>query len=189
MNIEQVKEQAQAQGDHEHPPRIMPKVLILGHGRHGKDTVAELMAERGLSFASSSLYAAEKVVRPALAEVGITYDSLEECYADRVNHRAFWYDQISAFNGGGKSRLAELILENHDVYVGMRSQREYVASLPLFDYVVWVDASKRGLPPEPRDSFDIDYDPLIMQLIDNNKDLKHLEREVDRFVERVMSRW
>lgn len=160
-----------------------PKLLIIGHGRHGKDTVAEMLRdEHGFSFVSSSYFAGEKVVRPALAVCGITYDSMEECYADRVNWRAFWYEAIKAYNKGGKSRLAEEILVDHDMYVGMRSGAEYEASRALFDWVVWVDASGRGLPPEPRDSFDIDYDPETMLRIDNNGTLEDLEEQVSWLV-------
>lgn len=159
-----------------------PKLLILGHGRHGKDTVAEILRDHhGFSFASSSFFAAEMVVRPALAACGVTYDTLEECYADRVNYRSFWYEAISAYNRGGTSRLAEAILVDHDAYVGMRSNREFEASRKLFDIVVWVDATLRGLPLEPTSSLDIVYDPKTMALIDNNGTLEDLREEVAAF--------
>lgn len=160
---------------------MKPKILILGHARHGKDTVAEMLRDRhGYSFCSSSLFAARKVIRPALEEVGVFYDSLEDCYADRVNHRAFWYDQICAYNAGGASRLAEEILVDHDMYVGMRSNDEYQASRKLFDVVLWVDASRRGLPPEDRSSMTIDYDPSRMSWLDNGGTLEDLEDNVDQ---------
>lgn len=146
-----------------------PKLLIIGHGRHGKDTVAELLRDtHGFSFVSSSYFAGQKVVRPALAVCGIHYNNMEDCYEDRVNWRAFWYEAIKAYNKGGKSRLAEEILEHHDMYVGMRSGSEFEASRELFDHVLWVDARERGVPLEPRDSFDIDFDPDRMIRIDNN---------------------
>lgn len=174
----QVVEVPQADNDNRRP-----KLLILGHGRHGKDTVAELLRdEHDFTFASSSFFAAERVVRPALAVCGVVYPTLAECYADRVNHRAFWYEAIKAFNGGGKSRLAEEILVDHDIYVGMRSHAEFLASRELFDHVLWVDAVGRGLPPEPRASFDIDYDPETMIWIDNSGTLEDLRGNVRRFV-------
>lgn len=157
----------------------LPKLLVIGDARHGKDTVAEILRdEYGFSFISSSYFAGEKVVRPALAACGITYASMEECYEDRVNWRAFWYEAIKAYNGGGKSRLAEEILEEHDMYVGMRSGAEFEASRHLFDYVLWVDASGRGVPPEPRDSFDIDFDRDTMFWIDNGGTLEDLRKRV-----------
>lgn len=164
-------------------PARKPKLLIIGHGRHGKDTVAELLRDKfGYSFASSSFFAAETVVRPALAACGITYDTLDACYADRVNHRGFWYEAIAAYNGRGKSKLAEAILEDHDIYVGMRSNAEFEASRELFDVVVWVDAFDRGLTPEPASSFDITFDPATMYRINNGGTLTDLEERVTQLV-------
>ena len=157
----------------------MMKLLVLGHARHGKDTVAEILRDNhGFSFMSSSYFAAEKVIRPALAEIGIVYDTLDECYADRGNHRAFWYDQISAYNGGGKSRLAEEILQEYDMYVGMRSNDEYQASKGLFDLTLWVDSSGRGIPPEPETSMTIKFNPLEMVVVDNGGTLDDLAEAV-----------
>jgi hypothetical protein len=158
----------------------MTRILILGHARHGKDTVAErLRDEWGVSFRSSSLFLAETVVRPALAERGIDYPDLDACYADRVNHRALWREVIAQYNGEDAARLAKAILAVCDCYVGMRTEREYRAAHPLFDYILWVDASGRGLPPEGRDSMTIDFDPGTMHLIDNGGTLAELHERVD----------
>lgn len=178
MNIKQ--NQALIQSDNLDPFR-KPKLLIIGHGRHGKDTVAEILRDRhGFSFISSSLYAAEKVVRPALEACDVHYPNLDACYEDRVNFRAFWYEAIKAYNQGGTSRLAQGILSEYDMYVGMRSGNEYQASKHLFDYTVWVDATGRGMPLEPRSSFDIDFDAAEMIEVSNNGSFEDLEAEVDR---------
>lgn len=159
------------------------KLLILGHARHGKDTAAEYLRDRhGLSFHSSSFFLAEKIVRPELAERGVTYASLEDCYADRVNHRALWREIIADFNCNDAARLARAILDECDCYVGMRTTREYEASRPLFDHVIWVDASGRGLPPEPRDSMDIDFDPERMIRVDNGGTPEQMYGELDGWV-------
>lgn len=155
-----------------------PKILLLGWARHGKDTVAEILRDNhGFRFESSSHFCAEHVCRPAMAELGITYGSLEECYADRVNHRATWYEAIKAYNGEDPARLAKGILEQGDIYVGMRSAYEFAEARKLFDQIWWVDASGRGLPPEPRDSMDIDREPGFT-LIPNNGSLHDLELTV-----------
>lgn len=122
-----------------------PKILILGHGRHGKDTVADLMVENfGLSKTSSSMFAAEHVVRPWLEEKhGLTYTTLERCYEDRVNHREKWYQAICDFNEEDKARLAAAVLEVSDIYVGMRDDQEFFASRHLFDFVIGVTAFER----------------------------------------------
>lgn len=155
------------------------KILVIGHARHGKDTVAEILVEQfGLTFASSSYFAAREVVRPALAAAGVHYESLDDCYDDRGNHRAFWYDQISAYNAENKSRLCEAILSAHDMYVGMRSNDEYQASKHLFDLILWVDASGRGVPPEPETSMTIKFNPAEMVLVDNSGTLEDLAEAV-----------
>lgn len=144
------------------------QLLILGHRRHGKDTAAELLAtELGLSYRSSSLAAAEKAVYPAL-RYRYGYQSLEECFANRDNHRAEWYELIARYNRP-PSRLAQEILSEADIYVGMRSSRGLAAckESDLFDYIITVDASKR-LPLESPDSMDIDVFSEADIILDNN---------------------
>jgi hypothetical protein len=159
------------------------KLLIIGHARHGKDTAAEYLRDaHGISFQSSSLFLAETVVRPALAGRGIFYDSLAECYADRVNHRALWREIIADFNGDDPARLAKAILVVSDCYVGMRSARELWASRALFDAILWIDASGRGLPPEGADSMDIVFDPAWMIRIDNGGPVEAMRAQLDDWV-------
>lgn len=174
-----------------------PKILVLGFKQHGKDTVAEILRdEHGIDFRSSSLFLAEAVVRPALAKRGILYNSLEECFRDRGNHRVAWRDAIAAHNGDDPTRLAQAILAECDCYVGMRSDREYQASRHLFDAVAWVEGTGRKLEDgtvlEPYDeSLDIEFDPVEMHLIDNTGDLDHLRAEVRALMDQIDSteRW
>lgn len=150
------------------------KFLILGHGRHGKDTVAEMMREMyGISYASSSWAAAEIAVYPALRERH-GYRSLDECYADRASHREEWRQLITDYNTPDKSKLCREILGKNDCYVGMRCPLEYAASKDLFDYVIWVDASMR-LPPDPTMGIELDCSMLV---VDNNGGLRDLCGEV-----------
>lgn len=159
------------------------KILILGHAKHGKDTAAEHLRDaHGVDFRSSSLFLADRVVRPALAARGLEYDTLEDCYADRVNHRALWHELIAGYNTPDPARLAKAILAECDCYVGMRSKREYDASRSLFDAVLWIDASRRGLPPEGGDSMDIVFNPAQMLRVDNGGTLEQLRAELDGFV-------
>lgn len=162
------------------------KLLILGHARHGKDTAAEYLNVRhGISFASSSLFLAETVIRPALAGRGMFYDSLADCYADRVNHRALWRELIEDFNRDDPARLAREILAQADCYVGMRMAREFWASRALFDAILWIDASARGLPPEGRESMDITFDPAWMIRIDNGGPVEAMQAQLDEWVRSI----
>lgn len=150
------------------------RILIGGHSRHGKDTVAELL---GLPFESSSMAAAHEVVFPAMRSA---YSTAEECFNDRHNRRAEWYRLISEYNQPDPTRLARRVLEKSSVYVGMRNRLEFLACrhARLFDITIWVDASKR-LPPEGDDSITVlahEFDIVI----DNNGTIEALREKVDR---------
>ena len=162
---------------------MKPKLLIIGHGRHGKDTVAEILAERGYTFKSSSLAAAEIFIYLRLKDQ-FGYNDFEECYNDRNSSdekRKIWYDLICEYNRDDRARLARDILKTSDCYVGMRDRGEIDAcvSEKLFDLVIWVDASDRLSYREPGTSFKIDksYGDII---IDNNGSLDDLKIRVNR---------
>lgn len=157
-----------------------PKILILGHGRHGKDTVAELLQfYTGLTFASSS-YTAAEVILPALnAALGNStghkkYCSVEAAFEGRHNHRMLWKELISLYTATDKSALVKLVLADSDVYVGMRCNLEYEASKHLFDHVIWVDASNRH-STDP--SMDICWDDAMIY-IDNYGTLGQLRGQM-----------
>jgi hypothetical protein len=131
------------------------KLLIIGHMRHGKDTVAEMIEEfTGMSFKSSSEMAAEIFIYNKLKDK-YDYSSFIECFEDRMNHRAEWHDLIKNYNNPDKAKLAKEILKHNDMYVGMRSQAEIDKCIEdsVFDMIIGVfDPDK---PLEPKDSFDI----------------------------------
>src|SRR4051812_46522244 len=119
---------------------MMKRICIVGHGRHGKDTVAEFMHELyGFNFASSSETAARIFLFDALKDK-YGYQTFNECYEDRGNHRTEWHDLICAYNYYDKARLAKDILKDNDIYVGMRSDEELQECLrqELFDLVIGV---------------------------------------------------
>jgi nucleoside 2-deoxyribosyltransferase len=129
--------------------KLYPKLLVLGAGRHGKDTLAEVMERKGgYTFTSSSEAANSTVIYPVLCQ-SHRYQSEKECFEDRHNHRKLWYNLICLYNKEDKARLAREILQNVDIYVGMRSSEELEASRPLFDLVLWVDAEKRITEKDP----------------------------------------
>jgi hypothetical protein len=126
------------------------KLFIVGQGRHGKDTIAEFVRENyGLTFESSSMFCAEHVVTPWLEKMGIIYDSLEECYEDRVNHRMDWYEAIRSYNKDDESKLSTAIFAQYDMYVGIRSRVEFLAAKHLSDLAIWVEASDRWPDVDP----------------------------------------
>lgn len=153
------------------------KILILGHGRHGKDSVAEMLHDLcGLTFQSSSWFAAEKAVFPYLAPM-YGYDTVQECFDDRAQHREEWRQLITDYNPPeDKGKLCRELLATSDCYVGMRCPLEYAAVRPLFDIVLWVDASLR-CPPDPSMGIELDDDMVV---INNNYDLFHLREQVTK---------
>lgn len=159
------------------------KLLICGYARHGKDTFADLLCDRlGLTKVSSSEVALDKIIYPVLKDK-YNYQSREECFEDRINHRSEWYDLIREYNEGDDTRLARDIYELCDVYVGLRSYNEFMAikDQQLFDLSIWIDASDR-LPEESRMSCTINKN-LFDVVINNNGTLDDIVNEVDKLSE------
>jgi hypothetical protein len=81
--------------------------------------------------------------------MGITYDSLEECYEDRVNHRMDWYEAIRSYNKEDESKLSRAIFAKYDMYVGIRSRIEFLEARHFSDLSIWVEASERWPDIDP----------------------------------------
>jgi|688.fasta_scaffold31063_17 hypothetical protein len=131
----------------------MPKILIIGNARHGKDTLAEFFNKHfGMTFKSSSHAANELFIFDKLKEEH-GYKTLEQCFEDRVNHREKWYEMVRDYNNPDRARLAKEIISMVDCYVGMRDQEEFLASKDLFDVIIYVDAE--GREKKEKNSFTI----------------------------------
>lgn len=157
-----------------------PRLNIVGHKRHGKDTLAELLGEKfGLKFKSSSQACADIFIYDVLKEK-YGYQTPEECFEDRMNHRQEWYEMICDYNKDDRARLAKEILKTTDCYVGMRDRDEITECLnqELFDIVIWVDASER-LPLEGNESFNIDKSCADI-VIENNGTYEEFVDKVNR---------
>lgn len=163
------------------------KLMIFGYARHGKDTVADMLAKRfGLRPVSSSWFAAERIMMPYFALA--PYASLAECYADRANHRKIWFDQIAEYNRTDLSRMARGIFAEYDIYVGIRNHREFNGAKceGLFDYGIWVDRSDH-LPAE--DSSSNKMAPWMADyVLDNNGTLEELEARACALYERLAAK-
>ena len=156
------------------------KILIIGHGGHGKDSAAAIFALlMGCKYASSSEFACEHVVYPKMLDLGHIYSNHIDCYNDRRNHRALWKSIISDYCQP-KERLASDIVKLHDIYVGMRSRDEFEASRHLFDLIIWIDRSKH-LPPEDSNDLSAEDADIIIDNNTNETDLFHrmLDAQLD----------
>ncbi len=167
-----------------------PKILVIGHARHGKDTVSEMLRDKyDMSFTSSSLFCAERVVMPYLAEredPQFEYINAQACFDDRHNHRALWYEAIRDFNRPDASALGRAIFEEHDVYCGLRSKTELNAlkNQGTVDLIIWVDRSEHA-PVEGADSCTVE--PWMADFVlDNNGSLEDLAFNLDQLMGTVL---
>jgi dephospho-CoA kinase len=164
------------------------KILIIGHARHGKDTVAEFMRDLyGFKFESSSAAAARIFLFEALKHK-YNYQSYGECFEDRINHRAEWYQLICEYNKNDRARLAKDILKDGDIYVGMRddSEIEVCKYQGVFDFIIGVYDPRK--PLESADSFNIDlfkYSDIIIENSGSLSDLSDLVRSLGYGVDGV----
>lgn len=147
------------------PTRRRPTFLLLGHGRHGKGSVAKILErDYGLRFRSSSV-TAWPLIWPAFhVATGYKYADPSEGHAHRGEHRMLCKRLISLVNTPDKSALSALVLDGAAGYDGMRCCEEYAASKHLFTHVLWVDACGRECADE---SMSIEFE-TGMVYIDNN---------------------
>ena len=156
----------------------LKKLLIIGSARHGKDTFAEMLkAQFGYSFKSSSEAAAEIFIYKELKDK-YGYQTPNECFEDRVNHRAEWYDMICEFNRVDRAKLAKEIMKTSDIYVGMRDNAEIEECLSqkVFDLVIGVYDYRK--PEEDKSSFNINLWEKADIIIPNSGSLEDLLRRV-----------
>jgi len=153
--------------------------IIIGDGRHGKDQLAEYLSEVAyVEFSSSSEAALDIFLYNELKDF-YGYESKEECFADRVTKRDVWRSGIDEFNKEDPAKLAKIIMETNDIYVGMRSFREFSRCLEigLFDHVIHVDAFDRLGFREPTNELGED---LATIRIKNNSSKGALRRKAKR---------
>lgn len=142
------------------------RLLICGHAQHGKDSVADLLCDfNAYTASSSSFFVIKKLEKQMCKDLGLS--TAAEVYEKRSLHRQYLYEIIRDYNSPDKARLSKEILNEHQIYVGMRDLEEFNASKHLYDLKVWVDASGRGVPLEPVTSFNIPKDEFDV-IIENN---------------------
>lgn len=178
------------------------KLMIVGHGRHGKDTVCEILArDWGYSWTTSSKIASGVVweraakwrnsgmsaeMKEEACRIVDTCLTIEDCFEDRHHShrtRQFWYEAIAEYSREDPTSLTRDIFKQCDIYAGIRNPRELHAAQRAQDLnflTVWVDRSQ-VLPPEPSTSMGIE--PWMAdKIVDNNGTLEDLEKRVAALV-------
>lgn len=164
------------------------KLFICGYARHGKDTAAEMIKEfTGMSFQSSSLFCCKLFIYEILKDKYF-YESVEECYNNRIIHRFEWHDLIRNYNKGDETRLSRHIFQKHDIYVGIRAIEEVIASREagIVDLMLWIDASNR-IKVESLLSITIIREDADI-IITNNGSLEELKTKIKRFCSLIVKK-
>lgn len=164
----------------------LPKLLIIGHARHGKDTVCDIIcSEFAYTFRSSSDFCAEKFIYSALKHK-YNYTTYSQCFEDRHNHRAEWYDMIHDYCRDDYARLGREIFAENSIYCGLRNKSEFHAmrNTQVFDHAIWVDRCNH-LPGEDRSSMSLEI-WMADYVIDNNGTLEDLKRNTRELVKRLV---
>jgi hypothetical protein len=163
----------------------LPKLLVIGHGRHGKDTVCELLRDQyQFVFRSSSDFCAERFIYLALRDK-YGYNSYAQCYDDRHNRRAEWFNMIHDYCKNDYARLGREIFKENHIYCGLRNKAEFHAmrNTGVFDYCIWVDRADH-LPLEDRSSMNLDI-WMADYVIDNNGTLSDLHRNTCQLAQHI----
>lgn len=156
------------------------RIIICGHSRHGKDTLAEILKlQFGLKFQTSSFTARDEVFTNCKL-LQSKYKNPIDAWENRHAHRQEWFDGISRICGHDDTALANKIFSDAEVYCGMRRIEELRACQQRWPEVVamWVDASDR-LPLESDKSNTITKDHCEFT-IHNNGTEQEFERKVYR---------
>lgn len=158
------------------------KICVLGQGRGGKDSLCQIVTMVfELKYISSSEFMSKHLIFDLLKDK-YGYADERECFEDRHNHRAEWFEIIQDYNKEDQSRLAKAILAENDIYCGMRCATQFEQSKHLFDVTIWVDADERVGKTEGTDSMTITKDMADI-IIDNNGTLGEFEKKVIKIFE------
>lgn len=160
------------------------RIAVCGYGRHGKESTSRILSElTGLCYTKSTSEAAAELVFSHTQE-SHGYETVQECWNDRHQHRSTWAKIIWDHNKPlGITLYADMVRNGIDILDGIRQADEIAACVEhgIVDLTVWVDASKRK-PIEDASSCTLGPDDC-QYIIDNNGTIEQLRANVIQFAE------
>lgn len=156
-----------------HVQRHTPTLAIVGMGRAGKDTAAEILCQE---FALAPPKSSSLVVLPFVAHMaGLPADAV---YPERHTFRDFWLNACHALRADDPTLLARWCLGSCDFAIGLRGRREFaeVVATNIVDLTVWVDNGR--VPVDPTVEFTRDDCDVV---IDNHTTLPTFRGRLIRF--------
>lgn len=157
---------------------LKKKILLLGYARHGKTTVSDILRDE---YGFSLLDTSDFIVTDILISNG-RYKTMEEAYSNKERDRAIWYQDVIDYNTPDKARLAKaLFAAGSDIYVGMRADEEYHATIDAVElHVIWVQDERKE--PESRDSCTVEPS-MATYILDNSGTLEQLRDNISVMVQ------
>lgn len=158
---------ATAKPDH----RTLPKILIVGPGRCGKDSLGEFIHKH-----SKHTYAGSTSKFLAKYVADLFKITPEQAYEMRHKHRQQWFEIGNRIRENDHGLLQKEALAVGNVVAGIRDFREiaWACCCDIYDHIIWIDAD---VEPDPTLTFTSHDIAVMLQgkktkltIIKNNKD-------------------
>lgn len=153
------------------------RICVIGDGRSGKDTVAQMICERfpGYQFASSSWFALNHFLWDMWGKD--YFPDKQACFAERSLHRMSWRATIRKWLDGDEGKLGRELFQHYDIYCGCRAVEEMCGMMRegLVDLIIWVE--RPGVPPDSSNALTAEFADVILS---NDGSYLDLKMQVDR---------
>lgn len=162
--------------------RKLPTIALVGMGRAGKDTAAEIIAYSEYTDIPAPK-SASLIVLPLIAHMVGLPDY--HVYDNRHANRAFWIAACHAIREGDVTRIVRYCLSQCPLVIGIRGKEEFrqVVETNMVDLTVWIGNKRVSVDPTvefSRDDCDI--------VIDNNGTLEEFTKRVEKFAKLVFAK-
>lgn len=123
------------------------RLLIVGHGRAGKDTALDYLAKITTlrNGGTTSLYLCEYVAKKLGLPTDVAYQRRHE--SDEM--RTFWYNAGNELRQNGPTTLIRMALEHGEMTGGVRDYEEIFAAKRegIVDLIIWIDNNRVKVDP------------------------------------------